>query len=287
VVIPTTATDFLAEAVNSVLSQKGPDLEVLIVTNAPNLNLSDLPDDERLRFLDQPREGKAFAVNLAAFHARGEWLAFLDQDDLWEPTKLAAQLDTLAAWDGVAACMTQFRNFGNVESDSPIWGGRLAYADLLAAKGNYIWSSLLLRRSLFAELGGLDPSYRFVDDFAFVLRLHSIGPVACVQEPLTRYRVHGASTTYNNLVSMWLEGARTTAEHRRSARRERNWELWAASWRRTVLLRRWCASDLLRVSNTMWDAGRVGDALRLGASAVRVSPPDVIRLALKWSAGRT
>ena len=70
VVIPTTATDFLAEAVNSVLSQKRPDFEVLIVTNAPNLNLSDLPDDERLRFLDQPREGKAFAVNLAAFHAR-------------------------------------------------------------------------------------------------------------------------------------------------------------------------------------------------------------------------
>ena len=99
VIVPTAhRPQLLRRAVNSVLAQSMSDLEVVVVIDGPDLEttqlLSDIAD-RRLRFIQNPRSlGSAGARNVGIKAARGEWIAFLDDDDEWVRDKLELQLAT-------------------------------------------------------------------------------------------------------------------------------------------------------------------------------------------------
>lgn len=280
VIVPTVPRGaYLEEAVASVLSQSMSDLEVLVVTNAPGVDCSSLPADVRLHVFDQPLPGKAYAVNLGAYHARGKWLAFLDHDDIWESHKLELQMSCLQDWNGLAACLTQFCRIdrdGNVLVRGS--GQSVTLRSLIGRRLEFSFSSLVVDRALFITLGGLDPSYRQAGDLAYLMRLHSLGRSAFVKQDCVRYRTHAENMTHTRLTEQRREGARLLADARRLAAQRHQWSLWGLSWRGSIVVRRWSASDHMRMAADDWTGKRRIDAVGHIFEALRASPPDVVRL---------
>ncbi len=210
VVIPTIrGSELLRQAVASVLDQTMGDLEVVVVCNRPDVDTSSLPDDARVRILEETRPAKAYAVNRGALEARGTWLAFLDDDDTWEPHKLERQLEVLATWTGVPACVSNFLRVD--ESGAPLSKGvsrGAVFRDVIAGRTVHLPSTLILRRDLFIILGGFDPSFRVTDDYDFFLRLHALGPVAFLKGTPVHYRARQFVHARQAAGHAWLEGAR-------------------------------------------------------------------------------
>jgi len=288
VVIPTVrGGPLLAEAVRSVLGQALGELEVLVVTNASGLDLAHLPDDPRLRVLHQPRAGKPWAVNLGAGEARGRWLAFLDDDDLWEPEKLEVQLAALESWHGVPACTSQFCL---IDEDGtvigPGWGVPTTYRELLGARVSFLWSSLVVARSQWLLLGGLDPRVRYAEDLAFMLRLHGEGPCAFVEAPLVRYRRHRVTISRDHALDLARWQAVVVASERRLMAQAGDWGAWVASLRGSLLARRWTTSEAFAEADRHLRQGSYRRAAGLAWTGLRASPPDAVRLVVKRAAGR-
>ena len=241
VVIPTArGGSLLGQAVASVLGQSFGDLEVIVVANRPGLNLDDLPADRRIRLDVETVVGKAIAVNRGARVAKGRYLAFLDDDDVWETSKLERQLDSLARWAGVAACTTGYRLIDASGCIVSTGGSSRAldYDSLLKGSFTFKWSSLLLERELFYVIGNLDTSYRYADDFDFFLKLARLGRVAFVDDTLVRYRDHPAMSSRTPSWRNRQEALRALSTQRRLASQERDWRAVALSCRGAVSVRR-------------------------------------------------
>ncbi|MEJ0084597.1 MAG: glycosyltransferase [Pseudomonadota bacterium] len=202
VIIPSyNAAAYIAQAIDSVLASSTVAVEVIAVDDGSQDDTLKVLSgfDSRVRTLKQERGGPYRARNLAAQHARGEWLAFLDADDLWMPGKLAAQL-ALAGPD-IGLVYTDRLNFGDLsrvkerQSDSVTLHDGDVFEPLLL--GNFITlSSTLMRKSWFDKLDGFAVERRGVQDWDMWLRYSAEGGrVALCREPLTKYRMHDGQMT--------------------------------------------------------------------------------------------
>jgi glycosyltransferase involved in cell wall biosynthesis len=203
VVIPAyNAADFIEETVRSALAQTWPVAEVLVVddgsTDATGARVDALSaEDRRVRRIRQPNSGIAATRNHGAAVARSEWLAWLDADDLWEPTKLARQL---GAWDGRSAILyTDRRNFGDVGPLPPLLSDHVNLPsgevfEALLLEGNFITtSSVVQTKASWQAVGGYstDPRIPVCEDWDFWLQLTARCETAqCIRAPLTHYRIH-------------------------------------------------------------------------------------------------
>ncbi len=193
VVIPTRdRRELTAEAVASVLAQTWSELELVVVddgsTDATADHVEALFPDPRLRVVRQGNRGVSAARNRGVRETSGEWVAFLDSDDLWFPPKLERQLAAAGEPPGWAACHTE-----------EIWyrQGRWANPRKIHAKrGGWIFpaclplclispSSILLRRAVFEALGGFDETLPACEDYDLWLRLTAAHPVLLLPERLT------------------------------------------------------------------------------------------------------
>lgn len=191
---------FLPTAVGSVLRQTVADWELAIVDDG---STDDTPAaarpflaDPRVRYLRCDRLGQPRAKNLGVRLTRGEWVAFLDADDAWLPDKLEKQFAALAAdpGAGVAFCLRTLIG----EDDQPLANQPTAdppRGDVLAAifARNFVcFSSVVIKRELFDQLGGFDPDLDLAIDYDLWLRVARHTRFACVDEKLVLYRTgHG------------------------------------------------------------------------------------------------
>jgi glycosyltransferase involved in cell wall biosynthesis len=197
VVIPTrNRWNLLSRALASVLAQEGVALEVIVVDEGSSDETPErlaAIDDERVRTLrnDEPT-GVARARNRGVEAARGEWVAFLDDDDFWAPTKLRVQLDACAA-TGAAFSYT-----GLVTTDPSLERRRVSAPFPAAGLERTILdmnlvgppSSVIARRSLVTEAGGFDPELSILADWDMWIRLATAAPAIACDEPLTGYLSH-------------------------------------------------------------------------------------------------
>jgi glycosyltransferase involved in cell wall biosynthesis len=189
-IIPThNRRALVCEAIASALAQRDVALEVIVVddgsTDDTASALAGLGG--RIRYLQQPTRGVAAARNTGARSARGEWLAFLDSDDLWRPHKLARQLAYHARVPRLRASQTGeiwIRNGVRVNAcrhhrkpDGDIFAASVARCVVSP-------SAVLLRRDLFEELGGFDESLEVCEDYDLWLRLGARELVGLLDEPL-------------------------------------------------------------------------------------------------------
>lgn len=178
VVIPTrNRADHLARAVHSVLAQSHNRLELIVVDDASTDGTAELlatlaADDGRLRVVRQAeRQGASAARNLGARHGSGELLAFLDDDCRWKPDKLAVQLPLLDAVHGAVYARQAIRkpDGGWIVEGRP---RRRADESRTLLRGNFIGpSTLVVRQSLFADVGGFDSGLTRLQDWDLVLGL--------------------------------------------------------------------------------------------------------------------
>lgn len=210
VILPThNRARLLPTALHSVLAQTFQDFELLVVDDASSDGTASLRErfvDERIRWFrhDLPRGGGA-ARNTGIVHSRGEYIAFLDDDDEWFPEKLARQMDVMRKSPAkVAAVYTGYlivdRASGSVR------GRRIPRrrGDLRAAllKSNPIGgtSSMLLKRSCLDKVGLFDESLPSFQDRDLWIRISRDFHFDYVEAPLFN--------SFNHATRVWtnLEG---------------------------------------------------------------------------------
>lgn len=214
VVVPTrNRSRLLAMTLRSVLDQRGVDLEVIVVDEASNDDtaaaIAGLADPRVRVLYHQKPLGVSSARNSGAGEARGEWLAFVDDDDLWAPDKLVRQLD---------AAQTVGRDWAytgsvSVTDRGQILSGRppLAPEEVTAALRRYNaipggGSNVVVRRRTWQHAGQFDTRLRNTEDWEMWIRLAKHGPPACVSRPLLAYRVHTSNSSLD--VSEIVRGAK-------------------------------------------------------------------------------
>jgi glycosyltransferase involved in cell wall biosynthesis len=199
VVIPTRdRADLLALTLRSVLGQRGVDISVVVVDDGDGPETADVVHalrDSRVRLIrnSEPR-GESGARNCGVAAAAGQWLAFCDDDDLWAPGKLSAQLSALretgASW--VYA--------GHVTVDSGLrvlsGGPPLTPDEMLREliRHNAVpagASNVVVHADALARVGSFDPGLRTSEDWDMWLRLaRTAGRPASVPRPLVALRTH-------------------------------------------------------------------------------------------------
>lgn len=180
---------FVQEAVDSVLAQTYGDLELIVVDDGSTDDTGEALQgyDEKLRYVFQKNEGASAARNCGLELAQGEFVAFLDSDDLWLPKKLEMQV----------ACMGEHHDSQICYTDE-IWirrGRRVNPKKRHAKYSGEIYphclplciispSSALMRRGLFEEVGVFDPALPVCEDYDLWLRVAARYPVFFIPERL-------------------------------------------------------------------------------------------------------
>lgn len=193
VVIPVfNGERFLRQAIESVLAQDDVPLEVLVVDDGSTDRSGEIAAafGAPVRGLAQPHAGIAAARNTGIRAARGDFLAFLDADDLWTPGRLRAQLDRLAA-DAAIDCI-----FGIVEHfRDPAASMRFDVRGPERAPG-LLPGAMLVRRAAFMRVGLFDEARRLGEFVEWQLRAEELGlRRTFVPMVVLRRRIHDANTT--------------------------------------------------------------------------------------------
>jgi len=171
---------FVREAVASIHAQTVKPGEILLVDDhsAPeHLQAIKGLADMATILLPPQKLGLSGARNLGAQHASGEWLAFLDDDDVYLPDKLERQIRYIDAHPNVAAlggALTMVTHDGRKEH----WGGTTTGKVTLIDAFHYTASmaqSLLIKRDLYMALGGFDTRLSYLEDYEFGIRLVASG----------------------------------------------------------------------------------------------------------------
>jgi glycosyltransferase involved in cell wall biosynthesis len=201
VVISTyNRSQIMPAALRCALGQSAVDHEVIVVDNGSTDDTRQVLagwEDDRLRVIRNPESlGSVGGRNTGLQAARGEWVGILDDDDLWAPDKLAAQLDAAArsgrhwAYTGCVHIDGHDRILGGRPPPSPakVMAELPTRFVLPGGMSNVIW-----RRDTLDGDGLLDPVLPFPADWDVGLRLARKGPPAVVPRPLVAYRQHGSN----------------------------------------------------------------------------------------------
>jgi glycosyltransferase involved in cell wall biosynthesis len=269
VVVPTRDrwTLLASAALPAALGQEDVDVEVVVVDDGSSdetpERLAELTD-ARLHTVRHPEpRGVARARNAGIATARGEWVAFLDDDDLWSPRKLRLQLDAAEAAGasfvyGAAAAVGEDRSW--LYSLAPTDPAVLARTLL---SRNVLWggcSNVVARTELVRRVGGFDEELLQLADWDLWIRLTQAAPAAACPDVVVGCIVHPGSMLLTSEDDVMDELRYLEEKHRRTS------EASGVRFDR-ALFRRWVASGHLR-------AGRRGRAARIFlAGAVRDHDP--------------
>jgi glycosyltransferase involved in cell wall biosynthesis len=183
---------YLPAALASLRRQSLAPTEILAVVGASrDGTLAYLRDQPDLRVLPQVGSGLAQARNQGLAAARGEVIAFLDHDDLWQPGKLERQVAVLALFAGPAACITRFRTVHDIDAGDP---ARVAAPAGQPPRLGWTPSALLAHRELFRRVGAFDPATGMGCDTDWFFRLRLSGaPCGVAPEVLLDKRIHAGN----------------------------------------------------------------------------------------------
>jgi glycosyltransferase involved in cell wall biosynthesis len=189
---------FLPEAIESVLRQTFKDLEVIVVDDGSTDNTSEviLPylSNPCFRYIRKENGGQASAKNRGVNESKGEFIAFLDADDVWFPTKLEKQMPFFS--DPKVGVVYSKRVLIDTEgNERPFEHPRLYRGRVLNQIfiNNFVcFSSVIIKRECFEKIGTFDETLPMAIDYDLWLRIALHYHFDYVDEPLVKYRVgHG------------------------------------------------------------------------------------------------
>ena len=189
VVIPVhNGQRFLAEAIDSVLAQGYSHREVVVVDDGSTDDSPAIARARPVRYQWQPNQGVAAARNAGLAAARGDLIGFLDQDDVWLPHKLDAQVEFLGQHPSVDMVISPLEVAVEPGAAPLSWFEPDSGMDVQLVP---LLGTLLARRSCIDRVGGFDTCYEIASDTDWIMRARDAGlvlesaPGVCM-----RYRMH-------------------------------------------------------------------------------------------------
>ena len=214
IIVPThDRPQMLKEAVESALAQTFQDFEIVIVLNGASVEAAAmarrLEASAKIKVVEMQDSTLAASRNVGLGFARGEWTAFLDDDDIWEPEKLELQI---AAAERTSADVVTC-NYGTFDRDGVLPGPGLrhpprglSFAEALML-GNYVsgGSAVIVKTAKIRACDGFDAKLRGCEDWDMWRRLAWDSEFHCVDRALVRYRRHGTNMTKNLPLNLQAE----------------------------------------------------------------------------------
>jgi glycosyltransferase involved in cell wall biosynthesis len=201
VVIPLyNKAAYVDRAISSVFAQSFENLEVIVVDDGSTDAGGEIVaarEEPRLRLIRQANAGVAAARNAGVGASRGRWVAFLDADDTWRPDRLARQFAALwrtpdVVWAAGAFVTTRHGRVLAIPDAPDAWFAEadvLKDALLMLGAGWMLWTgTVMVRRDVFAQLGGFDPMLKVGEDVLLWTRLAVQHPrIVYVRAPIATY----------------------------------------------------------------------------------------------------
>ena len=208
---------YLRAALESVFAQTYRPFEVIVVDDGSvddsGVIAQSFPD---VRYIHQANQGVAAARNNGIDAARGEFFAFLDQDDLWTPEKLKLQMDHLLSHPDLGYTLTQQQFFLEPGATLPAWFRK----ELLSTvHTGWVLGTLVVRRTAFEKVGNFATGYSAANDSDWFFRAKAAGiPMAVVPELLLLKRIHEANDSgrAKEVLSELLKVVKSSLDRQRS-----------------------------------------------------------------------
>ena len=205
VIIPTyNRARLLPQALDSVLAQTYGDFEIIIVDDGSNDDTRTVIEPylgrSNARYFYQDNQKQAAARNLGIKKAEGEYIAFLDSDDMWAPRKLEFQVKMLENHEEMGMVYSNQLTFrddpsqGTIKYGPGVLKSGQIYRDLLLRRFYCSTPTILVRKSVIDEVGGFDDSLgNALEDWEFALRISRRYLIWAIDEPLFYRRLHADS----------------------------------------------------------------------------------------------
>lgn len=206
IVIPTYGrSESLQTAIESACSQTYQKVEIIVVDdNGINTESQKQVEKivreygDRVKYIPhEQNRGGSYARNTGAFASNGDYICFLDDDDLFSPQKVEKQLELLEDNPSVVACYCNHvrKNIieNNITSYYSPYSGNILLPVLLFKVDACSGSTLMVRRNIFMKLGGFITSLKRRQDYEFLARLSAEGDIGLVEEPLVTIVTHNGS----------------------------------------------------------------------------------------------
>lgn len=229
VLIPCyNAGRFLGSAIESVLSQSYGDYEIIVVDDGSEDNSAAVAAQyPRVQYLYHEHSGISVTRNLAISKAQGEFIVFLDADDLWLPEKLEKQVAYMDSHPDCQLVYTLVKNFCDTEPQDRT----PRQEQLLNANMDHCLVTCCIRRKLYETYGGYREDYPYGEDTHWVTRLWAAGVNMkhCIPEALYLRRIHDSNISLSHRKVEQKDIMTLMADALRQARKERKGESNAAN----------------------------------------------------------
>ncbi len=208
VIIPTyNSAKYIKSAINSILSQTYKDFEIIVVddgsTDSTKEVLKNYIKTNKIKYIYQKKKNQASARNKGVGYSKGEFIAFLDSDDLWLKDKLAKQLPLFndktigLVYGGVE----WFKNHHTIKNRKNIIKRKIpkdkGYLFNKLIVHNFITtSSVIIRKKAFQKFNEND-IYGGVEDYDLWLKISKKWKIDCVKDIVIKYRMHEKNVSIN------------------------------------------------------------------------------------------
>jgi glycosyltransferase involved in cell wall biosynthesis len=224
VVIPTyNRAEKVGKTIESALAQTFTNIEVIVIDDGSSDDTGRVLGaafGDRIRYFAQTNQGASVARNKGIEQARGEWIAFLDSDDLWEKDKLEWQLKALERFDSqCGGCYTDTRFFNYPEARTMFQMAEKNYRHegtmgvnkdvlkLLVRPGGagmvVCLSSFMICADVARKAGGFDPKLLYSQDSEFMFRLATVTGFCYVNRPLVWFDRSPAELRHVGVSAEW------------------------------------------------------------------------------------
>lgn len=193
--------NYLPEAIDSILAQTLKDWELVVVDDGSTDNTKEVvyryikKYGDKIRYVYQENRGLAGARNTGILNTLGEYIAFLDADDIWMPTKLERESHFLDTHHEVGAVYSDWEFFGSKKEGHTIGSVEYPFTRGWVLKKFFIkcpvsYSSIMIRRICFDKVGLFDETLKQCEDVDISLRIARYFQIDFIKEPLSGYRYH-------------------------------------------------------------------------------------------------
>ena len=225
IILPTyNRAHLIGDTISSIVNQTYLNWELIIIDDGSTDSTSDVvkqTNDKRIQFIQAGHLGIVGRLkNMALQHATGNFIAFIDSDDLWHPTKLEKQVNALFEFPKAGFCLVNGYNFSIVGQPAEYFYKQLkgfkegnVFLGCFQSEVSGYTQALLLRKECITVAGRFQEHQTFTD-FEFIISLAYHFNAVILYEPLVFRRIHQTNYIHSNWKQSMDEGIEIIRKHR-------------------------------------------------------------------------